>query len=282
MIGNLLIQEPPLQVLPTLAMKIGLLEAIVLQQLHYWLENKKAGVERNGYKWIYNTYTEWRENFPFISERTIQRTFLRLEELGVVISEQLDKHEYNRRNYYRIDYEKLELLSATACGEERCQRIAIDDDILAPSSTTETTAETNTESALSQKDLEQCNQKVDAILEGVRKSLESWSGREKMPEPVRELLDVYVEITGQKPLKGQLIDWLQTGQEWLELGITKTDIRNAYGASTPDKGDGFYVGRPGSLTRMAGMFAGKRRVKGTSTGASVSERILARLQEGRR
>ena len=34
---SLLISEPPLQVLPSLAVKIGLNEAIVLQQIHYWL-----------------------------------------------------------------------------------------------------------------------------------------------------------------------------------------------------------------------------------------------------
>ena len=35
--GNLLINEPPLQVLPSLAAKIGLDNAIFIQQLHYWL-----------------------------------------------------------------------------------------------------------------------------------------------------------------------------------------------------------------------------------------------------
>ena len=34
--SKLLINEHPLQVLPSLATKIGLNEAIVLQQIHYW------------------------------------------------------------------------------------------------------------------------------------------------------------------------------------------------------------------------------------------------------
>jgi hypothetical protein len=33
--SKLLIDEPPLQVLPTLAVRLGLEEAIFLQQLHY-------------------------------------------------------------------------------------------------------------------------------------------------------------------------------------------------------------------------------------------------------
>ena len=35
--SRLLINENPLQVLPTLAVKIGLNEAMILQQMHYWL-----------------------------------------------------------------------------------------------------------------------------------------------------------------------------------------------------------------------------------------------------
>ena len=41
--SNLLINESPLQVLPTLATYIGLNEAIFLQQVHYWLRIDKVG-----------------------------------------------------------------------------------------------------------------------------------------------------------------------------------------------------------------------------------------------
>ena len=35
--SKLLVDEPPLIVLPSLAVAIGLAEAILLQQIHYWL-----------------------------------------------------------------------------------------------------------------------------------------------------------------------------------------------------------------------------------------------------
>lgn len=38
--SRLLINEPPLIVLPNLAILIGLNEAIVLQQVHYWATGK--------------------------------------------------------------------------------------------------------------------------------------------------------------------------------------------------------------------------------------------------
>ena len=55
--NKLLISEQPLQVLPGLAAKIGLNEAIFLQQLHYWLVKSKH--EHDELRWVYNTYEEW-------------------------------------------------------------------------------------------------------------------------------------------------------------------------------------------------------------------------------
>lgn len=108
--SKLLINQPPLQVLPDLAVKIGLNEAIILQQLHYWLE-RSVNI-REGCKWVYNDYTQWQEQFPFWSERTIQRAFLTLEKLGIVVSKQFEKYtanytKRNRRKWYTIDYVKF-------------------------------------------------------------------------------------------------------------------------------------------------------------------------------
>jgi len=105
--SHLLINEPALQVLPSLAASIGLEEAIILQQLHYWLNNKVEGRIENGEKWIYNSYQEWQENFPFWSVQQIQRIFLNLEKGGVVISAKLDAKKHDQTKFYRIDYDAL-------------------------------------------------------------------------------------------------------------------------------------------------------------------------------
>ena len=107
---NLLISEPPLQVLPTLAVAIGLSEAIVIQQLHYWVENTKTDgfIDKDGVKWIFNTYEQWHENFPFWSVHTIQRIFLNLEKTGIIVSAQLARDTHDKTKFYRIDYAKLE------------------------------------------------------------------------------------------------------------------------------------------------------------------------------
>ena len=113
--SKLLIQESPLTFQSSLAVAIGINEAIVLQQIHYWLSNSKnKGYEQDGYKWVYNTYAEWKEtNFPFWSENTIQRIFTNLEDMGLVVSIQPMKGKYDRTKYYRIEYTKLEAFDDT-------------------------------------------------------------------------------------------------------------------------------------------------------------------------
>ena len=106
---KLLLDEPPLVVLPSLAVRLGLAEAIVLQQVHYWLQNaremKRESNHFQGRWWMYNTYEEWQRSFPFWSERTIQRTILSLEEKELLLSIQPLKHRLDRRKWYSIDYE---------------------------------------------------------------------------------------------------------------------------------------------------------------------------------
>lgn len=121
--SQMLINEPPLTFQPSLAKALGLDEAIVIQQLHYWLSNPKneGRIDESGEKWVYNTYAEWQEdNFPFWSEDKIQRVFLSLEKQGVVISAQLDAKKRDMRKFYRINYDVL---------------CAMDDAILRPSNT---------------------------------------------------------------------------------------------------------------------------------------------------
>lgn len=101
----LLIQEPPLLVLPTLAVTLGLNQAIIMQQLQYWL-SKSTNIHE-GKRWVYNTYDEWAEQLPFWSARTIQRLFLGLESDGLIISGVFNRDGHDRTKWYTIDYDKL-------------------------------------------------------------------------------------------------------------------------------------------------------------------------------
>ena len=118
--SKLLLDEKPLMVLPKLAVLVGLNEAIVLQQVHYWLviykdaEAKLPEDERkhyhNGRWWVYNTVVEWQENFPWWSPSTIRRTLDSLrtateDRPALLKTENYHETAYDRTLWYTIDYE---------------------------------------------------------------------------------------------------------------------------------------------------------------------------------
>lgn len=112
-VSKLLIQQQPLQVLPDLAIAIGLNEAIVLQQLYWLLTTPENGKTVKGKRWIYNTYEQWHErHFRFWSTDTIKRTFRNLEKLGVIDTCQ-PEGGISRRKYYRVNESKVSEVSAS-------------------------------------------------------------------------------------------------------------------------------------------------------------------------
>ncbi|NHD61574.1 DnaD domain protein, partial [Staphylococcus aureus] len=113
--NKLLIDDYPIQVLPKLAELIGLNEAIVLQQIHYWLNNSKH--KYDGKTWIFNSYPEWQKQFPFWSERTIKRTFGSLEKQNLLHVDNYNKAGFDRTKWYSINYETLNKLVARPSGQ---------------------------------------------------------------------------------------------------------------------------------------------------------------------
>ena len=108
--SNLLIQEVPLMVLPTLATKIGLNEAMFLQQLHYWIDHSKHEME--GHRWIYNTIEDWCKQFPFWSRRTITRVIASLERQRLILTANYNHKGFDRTKWYTVNYEFLAKMEA--------------------------------------------------------------------------------------------------------------------------------------------------------------------------
>lgn len=104
--SRLLINESPLQVLPSLAKAIGLNEAIFLQQLHYWISHKNAP-KREGRNWHYGNYEHWLEQFPFWSIGTLKRILKSLVTKNLIIKKQFQAESWNHTNWYSIDYDEL-------------------------------------------------------------------------------------------------------------------------------------------------------------------------------
>lgn len=103
--SKFLVGERPIILIPSLAVKLGMKEAIVLQHVHYWLSVSRN--EKDGRKWVYNTYGEWKKQLPFWSLSTIKRTIAILEEKGYLLSDNFNAHNWDQTKWYSIDYEKL-------------------------------------------------------------------------------------------------------------------------------------------------------------------------------
>ncbi len=97
-------------VLPTLATKIGLNEAMFLQQLHYWIDRSKHEME--GHRWIYNTIEDWCKQFPFWSRRTIARVVSSLERQRLILTANYNHKGFDRTKWYTVNYELLAKLEA--------------------------------------------------------------------------------------------------------------------------------------------------------------------------
>lgn len=102
---RLLIMESPVMIIPSLAVKIGLNEAVVLQQIHDWLGISKHQIE--GRTWVSKTYEVWQKQLPFWSVSTIKRTILSLERTRLLLSANFNALKMDKTKWYSIDYEKL-------------------------------------------------------------------------------------------------------------------------------------------------------------------------------
>lgn len=109
---NLLFDNELLVVNPKLATLIGLNEAIILQQMHYWIG--KTSNEYDGKKWVYNSVTDWAKQFPFFSESTITRTIKNIEKKGLLFVGNYNKDGRDRTKWYSINYSKLDELEQIA------------------------------------------------------------------------------------------------------------------------------------------------------------------------
>lgn len=104
-----------------IASAIGVNEAIVIQQIHYWIDmfsksNDEKVIDKHfhdGRWWVYNTFDKWHEQFPFWCIRTIKDIFKRLADEKILLIGHYNNHGYDRTNWYTVDYDMLESLINT-------------------------------------------------------------------------------------------------------------------------------------------------------------------------
>lgn len=106
-----LMDEQPVVVDRGLARIIGFSEAVVITQLHQWIEyNRKHKKNyKDGYYWTYGSMEKMHEEYFDIlgSVRTVRRIFKKLEKNGYLIVDNYNKLNFDKTSWYRVNYEKF-------------------------------------------------------------------------------------------------------------------------------------------------------------------------------
>ena len=127
MATSLLISTTPHQVLPELAAKIGINEALFLQQLHWLISNNDCHTYE-GREWYTHSVDQWLEKFPYWSEKTFRRTITSLDKQGLIFQEKLHwkvlKIRGNTTKWYAVNYEQVEQVSIEAMKEIKAKKQA--------------------------------------------------------------------------------------------------------------------------------------------------------------
>lgn len=119
-----LYSKHPITIDSDVATIIGLNESIVLQQLNYWLHSK-AAKKINRKLWVYNTYENWqKDNFPFWSISTIKRIFTKLENEGLIITDNFNRAGFDKTKWYSININKLDMYMNRASCQSDTTRVS--------------------------------------------------------------------------------------------------------------------------------------------------------------
>lgn len=274
--SKLLIDEYPLQVLPTLACKIGLNQAIILQQLHFWLTTAKRKKDLSHFIddrwWVFNTAEEWQEdNFPFWSLSTIRRAITDLETSGLIITKQIRAGAWDHTKWYSIDYDKLneqiDVVNMNRSNEpKRADRSTQDEQILIESETlTENQSEIGATPQPQPPEPEPITipgflgivhqgepvknpRAARALAQGIERQL---AGEPDLgwikDEGLRAMAAVFVEQTKTPFTPKDHSYWVKALTDWRELGVSREDIIGAVAAMRQDR---LTISSPNSLTNM--------------------------------
>jgi hypothetical protein len=83
--------------------------AIIIQQLHYWMNKKEVGVIIEGVKYVYNTFVDWvNEQFSWLSVWQFRKAMSLLRSLSIVKVIRYKSKQWNQTNHYSLDYERLQ------------------------------------------------------------------------------------------------------------------------------------------------------------------------------
>lgn len=100
--SSCIVEESYLSFQPSLAILVGVESAIILQRIQFLCSTPRSGRIIDGYRYIWNTYEQWRDqHFPFWSIDIIKKKMILLEREGWLVTRQPDG-VMSRKKYYRL------------------------------------------------------------------------------------------------------------------------------------------------------------------------------------
>lgn len=98
-----------------LATNIGMNEAALLQQIHYWccISADHDSNFKDGHYWVYKTYEEWAKELLWKSPTTAKEAIKELLRRGLIITGRYSYGNKNRTTWYRVDYDKVAELTSS-------------------------------------------------------------------------------------------------------------------------------------------------------------------------
>lgn len=86
------------------AEKYGITCAVLLMHIRYWMdENRIHNINyHNGRYWTFSSVKNLQDKFPYLSEKQISTHLLKLENQGVLISDNFNKSSYDRTKWYSL------------------------------------------------------------------------------------------------------------------------------------------------------------------------------------
>lgn len=95
-----------------IARQFGIEEAIIIQNLFYWIDKNAANKvhEYDGYYWTYNSTDAFTKQFPYMKKSTIYRVLQKLEKEGVIKKGNYNKNHFDRTCWYAFTEYGMDVL----------------------------------------------------------------------------------------------------------------------------------------------------------------------------
>lgn len=118
MTSKLITPESPLLVPPLLAAEIGLTEAVILQQIHYFCQISKH-IKADGRRWFWKTLQDWGRTLPFLKISTIRRAIANLRNFELIDVCRHSQKTWYQANWFTVNLEKVEALWNQICQNQQ-------------------------------------------------------------------------------------------------------------------------------------------------------------------